>query len=524
MKRSRWISPERGKLKTKLLCVYFLLLVLPLGLFTIYAYSRIRGTAREQTLSAAQNAFDSSAASVQQALDTLDEVLDILAADPLVYAMASNDPADFSYIKRLEDSDQLELTFQHLRKLSGVAQIRLYVDNGYLYTSGRSSIMQAGEAAGSGWYEAVTGGGGRSWFAPADLSDQPEAERQRFAAMRVIYNPRAVLEPLAILRADTDAAYILQYLNAPPVVENGTLMLLRGDQVLCASEGGRAAEEWVDLAGRLPASGGGWEPVEWEGRRYYAQCRDLEGMDWRMASVLPAAGVFRLSTELRLEMLAVVVALGVAAYTFVRYHNLPGSVPAVGLRSPADKVTRIVKEVAGEEITYDGRPILASYGAMNAGQSASSRSVWGTALPYLTPVESEGDPGESGFQQTKTIPASEVKSKLEKAFSVNLDGMGEDEWFDILSYWDDGPYVNEVRIAHAVTTTGRKLRESVFSLRSTAFEVRYDPGAESFDFITQGYGHGVGMSQVGAKYYANQGWDHVEILEHYYPGAIVTGQ
>ena len=314
MKRTRWISPERGKLKTKLLCVYFLLLVLPLGLFTIYAYSRIRGTAREQTLSAAQNAFDSSAASVQQALDTLDEVLDILAADPLVYAMASNDPADFSYIKRLEDSDQLELTFQHLRKLSGVAQIRLYVDNGYLYTSGRSSIMQAGEAAGSGWYEAVTGGGGRSWFAPADLSDQPEAERQRFAAMRVIYNPRAVLEPLAILRADTDAAYILQYLNAPPVVEHGALMLLRGDQVLCASEGGRAAEEWVDLAGRLPASGGGWEPVEWEGQRYYAQCRDLEGMDWRMASVLPAAGVFRLSTELRLEMLAVVVALGVAAY------------------------------------------------------------------------------------------------------------------------------------------------------------------------------------------------------------------
>ncbi len=217
-------------------------------------------------------------------------------------------------------------------------------------------------------------------------------------------------------------------------------------------------------------------------------------------------------------------AQAVAAYTFVRYHNLTGSVPAVGLRSPADKVTRIVKEVAGEEITYDGRPILASYGAMNAGQSASSRSVWGTALPYLTPVESEGDPGESGFQQTKTIPASEVKSKLEKAFSVNLDGMGEDEWFDILSYWDDGPYVNEVRIAHAVTTTGRKLRESVFSLRSTAFEVRYDPGAESFDFITQGYGHGVGMSQVGAKYYANQGWDHVEILEHYYPGAIVTGQ
>ena len=166
----RWLSPERGKLKTKLLCVYFLLVVLPLGLFTLYAYSRIRSTAREQTLSAAQNAFDSSAASVQQALDTLDEVLDILAADPLVYAMASNDPADFSYIRRLEDSDQLELTFQHLRKLSGVAQIRLYVDNGYLYTSKRSSIMQAEEAAGSefGMVEKLSEITG--WKVPAPLA------------------------------------------------------------------------------------------------------------------------------------------------------------------------------------------------------------------------------------------------------------------------------------------------------------------------------------------------------------------
>lgn len=316
MKRflSRWISPERGKLKTKLLCIYFLLVVLPLGLFTLYSYSRIRSTAREQTLSAARNAFDSAADSVQQVLDKLDQVLDILAADPVVYAMASNDPADFSYIKRLEDSDQLGLTIRHLRKLSGVAQIRLYVDNGYLYTSGQDSILQASEAAGADWYASVTGEKRRGWFAPADLSGEPEGEGERFSAMRVIYDPRAVLEPLAVLRADADAAYILQYFNAPPVVENGSLLLLRGSQVLCASDGKLTEREQSGLADRLPASGGGWETVEWEGRRYYAQCRDLERADWRMASVLPAADVYRLSRELRLEMLAVVVALGVAAY------------------------------------------------------------------------------------------------------------------------------------------------------------------------------------------------------------------
>ena len=73
-----------------------------------------------------------------------------------------------------------------------------------------------------------------------------------------------------------------------------------------------------------------------------------------------------------------------------------------------------------------------------------------------------------------------------------------------------------------VTTTGRKIRENILGLRSTAFEVRYDPGAAAFDFTTRGYGHGVGMSQVGAKHLANAGWDHTAILEHYYSGAEVT--
>ena len=73
------------------------------------------------------------------------------------------------------------------------------------------------------------------------------------------------------------SAYILQYLNAPPVVENGTLLLLRGTQVLCASDTGITQQEQLGLARSLPASGGGWKPVEWEGRRYYAQWRGLEG-------------------------------------------------------------------------------------------------------------------------------------------------------------------------------------------------------------------------------------------------------
>jgi len=47
--------------------------------------------------------------------------------------------------------------------------------------------------------------------------------------------------------------------------------------------------------------------------------------------------------------------------------------------------------------------------------------------------------------------------------------------------------------------------------------------AGNFCFKTYGYGHGVGMSQNGANYYATYGgYDYKQILAHYYPGTYLS--
>ena len=68
--------------------------------------------------------------------------------------------------------------------------------------------------------------------------------------------------------------------------------------------------------------------------------------------------------------------------------------------------------------------------------------------------------------------------------------------------------------------TGTALRQAL-GLRSTCFTVRYESGA--FSFTTKGYGHGVGLSQWGAKALAEQGQNFADILAHYYPGTSLSG-
>lgn len=56
-------------------------------------------------------------------------------------------------------------------------------------------------------------------------------------------------------------------------------------------------------------------------------------------------------------------------------------------------------------------------------------------------------------------------------------------------------------------------------LRSTAFEATRE--GDAFLFRGRGFGHGVGLCQWGARGLARKGKDYLQILEHYYPGALL---
>ncbi len=56
-------------------------------------------------------------------------------------------------------------------------------------------------------------------------------------------------------------------------------------------------------------------------------------------------------------------------------------------------------------------------------------------------------------------------------------------------------------------------------LKSSAFEVEMTP--DKVILHGSGWGHGVGLCQIGAAVMASRGYDYRQILEHYYPGATL---
>lgn len=163
-------------------------------------------------------------------------------------------------------------------------------------------------------------------------------------------------------------------------------------------------------------------------------------------------------------------------------------------------------------VVYEEKPALTVYHAISCGMTESSENAWGGAIPYLVPVKSPGDALSPDFKTETVFSKKEVLEILNKS-GAGLSGEYPEQWFEGAVLTESG-YVDHIRIG-AATFSGERLR-NIFGLRSSAFSVEYKK--EEFIFSVFGYGHGVGLSQVGANHMAKEGSDFEKILSHYYPG------
>ena len=75
---------------------------------------------------------------------------------------------------------------------------------------------------------------------------------------------------------------------------------------------------------------------------------------------------------------------------------------------------------------------------------------------------------------------------------------------------------------HAITDDGiKKINREKLSFISSNGVTTVDANSEQYNFEGRGWGHGIGMSQYGAKQMAEEGYTYEEIIKHYYTGVTV---
>lgn len=176
------------------------------------------------------------------------------------------------------------------------------------------------------------------------------------------------------------------------------------------------------------------------------------------------------------------------------------------------RLSALVDNVLTDVLYYGSAPAGTSYFAISNGMTEASENVWGTALPYLVAVDSSTDLNADNYLYTVQFTAEQMQQAL-SGLGLLPDPAAPASWFGEAALTPSG-YVASLPVC-GQSVTGPALRKAL-GLRSACFTVQYQEG--SFLLTTKGYGHGVGLSQWGAKALAEQGQSAEEILAHYFPG------
>ncbi|MFN8674240.1 MAG: SpoIID/LytB domain-containing protein [Candidatus Sericytochromatia bacterium] len=184
-----------------------------------------------------------------------------------------------------------------------------------------------------------------------------------------------------------------------------------------------------------------------------------------------------------------------------------------------------IKETTGEIMLYNGKPINALFFSCSGGYTDSAKEVWKEPnMPYIQPVP-DFDQKAPRYKWTQTFNNSDIQKGLTK---LGVDA-GNVKNIEIIEKTEHNR-ATKLRITGSKGTfevDGNKFRLAV-GLNSTFFTIKKSSSLTkkllttenptSFVFNGGGWGHGLGMSQWGARQMAEDGKNYNEIVKHYYTG------
>lgn len=183
-----------------------------------------------------------------------------------------------------------------------------------------------------------------------------------------------------------------------------------------------------------------------------------------------------------------------------------------------NKIKKAIVESSGEVITYNNELIDAVFHASSPIKTENASAIWsGKDIPYLKSVDNIED---EAYERRKTINeisyATFKNTLIDKGYIFDL---SKDDFTNIkINEYTESGRVKNVSVGNHLIKA-EDLR-TMFSINSTNFTITNYEDKIAFNVL--GFGHGVGMSQVGANEYARQGKSYKDIIHHYYTNVDIV--
>lgn len=204
-----------------------------------------------------------------------------------------------------------------------------------------------------------------------------------------------------------------------------------------------------------------------------------------------------------------------------------------GVQSESDNSNLACAQTAGIILKHQGQVIPAFFHSGSGGWTELAENVWGNSLPFLKSVPDYDDASPLATW-TRTYEREKLIAQLLPArLTINKDGSKDyaqnigqiGQLLDVAiigrTPTNRVMQLNLIGKKREASISSEELRK-VLKLPSTNFNLVFQDGV--FIFSGRGFGHGLGLSQWGAKALADNGYNAAQILKYYYKDVTLESQ
>ena len=192
----------------------------------------------------------------------------------------------------------------------------------------------------------------------------------------------------------------------------------------------------------------------------------------------------------------------------------------LGLSGETPRTRRAVDETAGIVLTWRGRLFSTYYSSTCGGHTLAGRFLFKDgAIPPLDGVECPYCRGTKYAHWERTFSIAELTRGVNEYLSADGRTVGEVKQLQVLERAPSG-HVLKVRVVGSsgtVDLSGKAFRKALGTMRLPSTRFHLEPARGGLRLVGSGFGHGVGLCQVGARGAARAGLDFLDILQYYYP-------
>ncbi|TDT52008.1 SpoIID/LytB domain-containing protein [Fonticella tunisiensis] len=185
---------------------------------------------------------------------------------------------------------------------------------------------------------------------------------------------------------------------------------------------------------------------------------------------------------------------------------------------------KAVEDTRGRVLLYNNKPISAYFSASNGGYTEACENVWLQRIPYLKAKPDIYD-NDDNYNWKAVYSPAEIDKKLKDRRYLSKSSTFERIDLQSIRTYESGR-ISNIDIIYRTSSgkTGRmsfsKERARIFlGFNSSMYKVSYSGGKYIFD--GKGSGHGLGLSQIGARERARAGQTYDRILAFYYDGTVL---